>query len=279
VAAKIGIQVELRYPDPSTDRVHTVRFKYLFRFFRYALRFNTATNRAMASGQFVRASGDTVVMLPPNLREGREERQIPLFLLKPVYGQPTAFELRRAPDAPMDLIVDGELVGHDAAVRIDLLSPVEVLAQPPEAVGDRTETVKYTLTPLERTVEERRRVAANLPDRQYVAFISISSDCVISLSKTEIVIGRGRLLNGSVAVRPQALTLVRRYVTWVMTADRNEAVFYYCTVHGVVTKPVTKMPRNVSLGVMGTYYVYVGDFEFTILLESTPLTEILLANE
>lgn len=270
VSGKVGLQVVLKFT--RQDLQHTDSYRFLFRFFRYALRFSTNTNKLSASGQFVRGSGETVIMLPPMFSEGRTEGQSPAFVLRPAEGG--GFEISRHSDSPVNVMANGQQIG-DEAITIDIDGKTEIEGEIGSAGDSHHEKFRFILRPLTSLMEGRKEVAARRLERGYVAFVEVLSGRTISLAKPEVVLGRNQLLNRRVNVGINALTLTRRYVTWVMSAKSADDVLFYSTVEGRVEQEVRPLLEPAALGVLGTYYVYVDDFEFTILLESTPRTELI----
>ena len=124
VNGKVGLQVSLRYRNDK-GRIATDSYKFLFRFFRYALRFNTGQNRIEAKGQFVRGSSDTVVMLPPLSKDGRTESQMPAFIISPVQGQESVFRIRKHLDSTLKLFLNGNPISSDP-VQVELTGRIEI---------------------------------------------------------------------------------------------------------------------------------------------------------
>jgi hypothetical protein len=274
VTGKVGLKVILKYTN-KRGQADTDTYTFLFRFFKNALRFSTGTNKLSARGQFVRGSGETVVMLPPLFKDGSTESQTPAFIISPPEDGGSTFSVRKHPDSTLSLSISGVAVGTNPT-PIDLTGKVDISGEI-GAVGDsQHEKFNFTLRPIAALNEERKRVAELREERGYVAFVEISSDRTISLAKNEIVLGRNQFLGRSANASVGALTLTRRYVTWVMSARKDEKVLYYSTSQGTVRQPVGELTQPISLGLVGTYYIYIDDFEFMIFLESTPRTEILL---
>lgn len=273
VNRKIGVEVVFRYTN-SKQQVATDVHHFLFRFFKYALKF-TPTSLMKGTGQFVHSSVETTVMLPPMFKEGIKETQSPGFIIQPVTGSSTKFELFSHPDSPIDINYNGQALS-DVGTPIELLGPITIKGSLGQPLDTQYEDFTFILRPLGALNNEQQGVANRKPGKSYGAFVEIKSNRALSLSGNEIVLGRGRYLYKDLDIGPSALTLERKYVNWKMFAGSDEQVFYYNTVRGTVKKPLTELSQAVNLGLIGTYYVYVDDFEFRILLESTPRTEIAL---
>jgi hypothetical protein len=274
VTGKVGLKIILKYIN-SRGQADTDTYSFLFRFFKNALRFSTGTNKLAARGQFVRGSGETAVMLPPMLKDGSTESQTPAFIISPTENGGRAVAICKHPDSTLSLTINGSPIGNDP-MSVDLTDKVEISGEIGSEGDSQHEKFQFTLRPLTSLNEERKRVAELRADRAYIAFVEISSDRTISLAKNEIALGRNQFLSRTANTGVGALTLTRRYVTWVMSARKDEKVLYYSTSQGTVRQAVGELTQPVSLGLVGTYYVYIDDFEFMIFLESTPRTEILL---
>ncbi len=273
VAGKVGMQVILKYED-AQGNLRTDSYKFLFRFFRNALRFSTTTNKLAANGQFIPATGETYVMLPPLQKDGVSEAQIPAFIVQPLADDPSKIEIRRHADSSLDLTVDGEALGAEP-IRIDFADRIEIHGESgTEGDSQEIERFNFILRPLAALNEQRKNVNI-MRGGNYIAFIEVESDRSISLRSTEVVLGRNQFLNRRTSVGTSAVTITRRYVTWVVTPKKDEKILYYCKVQGDITQPLTQLTKPMALGLVGTYYFYIGDFEFIILLESTPRNEIL----
>jgi len=271
VNRKIGIEVMLRYRDDN--RVKTQIYRYLFRFFKYALRYVPGTNRMAMRGQFVKKSGETLVMLPPIAKGNVIENQAPVLILTPQPGEPATYLLRKHKRSSVTLTLNGNEI-TETDVPIDITGGAEILGDIGQQGDSQHESFKFTIFPTEFLNDQRKQMA--LKKGNSPAFVEIQSDRTISLSRNEVVLGRGRLLHRDASVSVDALKLKHRYVTWEVSARKDDQVFYYCEVQSRVTQPLAQLTRGFALGLVSTYYLYLDDFEFVILLESTPSTEIAL---
>jgi hypothetical protein len=273
VNRRIGLKVSLRHRvrGQNGDRDDIVTYKYLFRFFENALTYRPGFNKVQGTGQFVRRHGETTVMLPPLARDGKSETQTPALIITPQTSGPApTLRIRKHPDSELALRIGSEPLTADG-VEVELDESVKIEFTPP---GGGSST--FVVQPLDKVSAERREVSERRRERDYVAFVEINSERVISLMLNEIILGRGHFLNRQSGVDALALTLKRSLVQWEMLAGGGEEVLYYSTNVGTVITPLTRVEGVVRLDLVGTYYVYVGDFEFMVYLESTPGTELVI---
>jgi hypothetical protein len=273
IVGLIGFRVELRFRD-TQEVMRTKRYTFLFRFFKYALRFSAGKNWMASTGQFVREQGETVVMLPPAQIDKVKERQSPAFVLSPVSGGgPTSFVVSKHQDSALKLTIGDREIGMEP-VPVDLANKPVILGKAPGAQDSRPEDFVFTLRDLQSLSAERREVARRWQDRKYAGFVDIT--CTpprrISLRANEIVLGPGRFLDYNIRVNPRAVAIRRKYVSWELQPRKEEGILYYSTSRGTVQQPVQELPETYALGLMGTYFFYLDDFEFQIFLESTPRT-------
>lgn len=271
VAGKVGMRCVLKFDNRGKKDVDI--YNFIFRFFRHALPFTTRTSKLTSTGQLVRGSGNTVVMLPPMSQAGVEEVQTPAFVISPVAGGGKLFNVSAHSDSVLRVFMGDERLST-VPKQVDLGSRVELKGE--LDIGENIkEEFRFTLLSADEFSEERKQVAGKRSDLGYTAFVEVGSDRTLSLARKELILGRRRFLDENANVSPKALTLERKYVTWIMSGGKGDSVLYYSTRRGVVTQPLTELGSKVTLGVLGTYYVYVGDFEFMISLEATPRTGLL----
>jgi hypothetical protein len=227
------------------------------------------------TGQFVKATGDTVVMLPPVAKGFVVENQTPGFLLSPDSDKANTFKIRKHPLSSVNLILNGSPV-PEAGISIEVSDSADIFGKIGQEGDSQYEEFKFTLLPISALNPQRREVLEKKSERSFCAFVEIQSNRTISLSSNEVVLGRNRLLHREANVGVDALRLKHRYVTWEVSARKSDSVFYYCEVQGRVTQNLTTLVQSIALGLVGTYHFYLDDFEFVVLLESTPRTEIAL---
>jgi hypothetical protein len=274
VNRRIALKVALNHPVRHEDerRGHVVTYKFLFRFFENALSYSPGVNKLQGTGQFIRKQGETLVMLPPLARDGRTEAQMPALVLSPesVEGK-QHIRIKKHPDSELLLSLEGKPLTFDGVVV-----PFEESITINVAQGVGIQSSSFVVQPMSKVSVERAGVAERRPERDYVGFVEVNFDRSISLTLNEIILGRGQFLDRKSGVGGTALMLKRPLVQWVMSAGSGEAILYYSTTYGSIVTELTELRETVRLDLVGTYYVYVGDFEFMIYLESTPRTELVL---
>jgi hypothetical protein len=275
VNRRMGVKVVLKHTisDEDGTRGDIATYKFLFRFFESALSYSAGVNKLQGLGQFVRRHGETTVMLPPLSRDGRTEAQFPALIIShQTKDKEQVLKIRKHPDSDLNLRIGGNPLTIEG-VELPLKDSIKIEAANQQGNGN-ADKISFVVQPLDKVSAERNSVANQRSDRNYVAFIEVNSDRAISLTLKEIILGRGHFLDRNSGVTTTALTLKRPLIQWEMAA--GEEVLYYSTNFGSVVTPLTKIEGTVPLDLVGTYYVYVGDFEFMIYLESTPRTELVL---
>ncbi|HEX8179640.1 MAG TPA: hypothetical protein VF525_08880 [Pyrinomonadaceae bacterium] len=274
VNRRIAMKVALNHPvrDEEESRGHVVTYKFLFRFFENALSYSPGVNKLQGTGQFIRSQGETLVMLPPMARDGRTEAQVPVLTLSPESADGRQFiRIKKHPDSELILSLEGIPLTFDGVVV-----PFEESITVNVAQGGGAQSSSIVVEPMSKVNAERVAVAQRRPERDYVGFVEVNFDRSISLTLNEIILGRGQFLDRRSGVSGTALMLKRPLVQWEMLAGGGEEILYYSTTYGSIVTELTELKETVRLDLVGTYYVYVGDFEFMIYLESTPRTELVL---
>jgi hypothetical protein len=247
-------------------------YKYLFRFFKYAPRFVPSSNMLVATGQFIKKSGETLLMLPPFQNSNGKENQTPVLSISPSRAAPGQYVLTPEHNSPARFSIDGNPLTPGTTLSLD--QSVELMCELGHEDDSDYEKVTFNLFPLSALSAGRQRVAEKKGAEKYVGFAEVSSKRNILLSRREIKIGRGGLLHKDTPISGDALTLKRKYVVWEALAKREDNVLYYSRAQGQVAQEVTQIVGTIGLGLMGTYFMYVDDYEFTLSLESTRRTEL-----
>jgi hypothetical protein len=180
-------------------------------------------------------------------------------------------KIMKHPDSELMLSLDGNpLTFEGVVVPLEESITINVMQ------GGGAQNSSFVIQPISKMSAERTAVAERRLERDYVGFVEVNFDRSISLTLSEIILGRGHFLDRKSGVSGAALTLKRPLVQWQMSAGSSEEILYYSTNYGSIVTELTKVNETIRLDLVGTYYVYVGDFEFMIYLESTPRTELVL---
>jgi hypothetical protein len=278
VNRRIGMKVTLRrsVQDLGGVRDDIVSYKFLFRFFTSALTYSPGFNKLQGTGQFVRAHGETVVMLPPLARDGKTEKQTPALVITPqTSGEKRVLRISKHRDSDLSLQIDNTpLAAEGVEVPLDEVTRIG-FTLPGQEGRKQPSNNTFIVQPLSRVSQERRAVAERRGADSYVAFVEVNSDRLISLMLNEIILGRGQFLDRTALPTGTALTLQRPLVQWEMKAS-GEDVLYYSSHGGSIVTELGRVKDLIRLDLVGTYYIYLGDFEFMIYLESTPRTGLVL---
>ena len=281
VNRRIGLKVSLRQSvkDVGGERDDIVTYKFLFRFFTNALTYSPGLNKLQGTGQFVRATGETVVMLPPLARDGKTEKQTPAFVITPQNsGGKATLRISKHRDSDLNMrIGSAPLTAEGTEVPLDETTRI-VFSLPGQDDRKLPSNNTFIIQPLAKVSTERRAVAEHRAADGYIAFVEVNSDRLISLMLNEIILGLGQFLDRQALPSGMALTLKRPLVQWQMEAAGGEVLYYSSHGGSVVTK-LGKVAGIVRLDLVGTYYIYLRDFEFRIYLESTPRTGLVLGGK
>jgi hypothetical protein len=281
VNRRIGLKVSLRQPvkDAAGERDDIVTYKFLFRFFTNALTYSPGLNKLQGTGQFVRAAGETVVMLPPLARDGKTEKQTPALVITPQNsGGKATLRINKHRDSDLSMRIGSAPLTAEG-VEVPLDETTRIAFSLPEQDGRKQPSNNtFIIQPLSKVSTERRAVAERRAADGYIAFVEVNSDRLISLMLNEIILGLGQFLDRQALPSGMALTLKRPLVQWQMEAAGEEVLFYSSHGGSVVTK-LSKVEGVIRLDLVGTYYIYLGDFEFRIYLESTPRTGLVLGGK
>jgi len=240
--------------------------RYRFGFFDRAIKFSADQNIFRITGQFLPSNQPTEVMLHP----AANERPRHIFTLTPHGDGQQGYRLsllRTTP--PMVGTINGQQTLR-AGESADVSLGDEIVVTNALGAGRGGELQQYKLQPL----NDLQRAYAQQIGKDYAAFISLNSKKDIVLSGKKHVFGRGRSFpHLSANMEINALVFEREWVAVKMKSGDGQPVYYRnvarTTSRG--TDPLSRLDdQGINLDLNGSYLVYLGDYEVTLILNATP---------